>query len=174
MPGRRSTVEAGDGLVAGLYRAATAVRQHLENTALRAAGLTWTSFGVLRVLLDGGQLESRHVAAAAGIAKGTLTGVVRTLEARGLLARIEHPDDGRLLLLALTGDGVELMRDLVPRFAAEEAFVSAGLSDAECGLVAAGLRQMVRQVQTCGEQRRLELLAGAPPARRRSGRRPGA
>ncbi|MET8979963.1 MarR family transcriptional regulator [Streptomyces sp. NPDC004539] len=158
-------------VVANIHRAAAAVRQHVENSVLRGADLTWTGFVVLWVVWIQGELETRHVAEEAGISKGTLTGVARTLESRGLVRRTEHPSDGRRVLLALTPEGETLMRGLFPDFNAEEAFVAAPLTPEECVATADALRRIVVQVETQGEQRRLDLLDGAEPAPRRSGRR---
>ncbi|WP_078893699.1 MarR family transcriptional regulator [Streptomyces sp. CT34] len=157
--------------VAGLYRAAASVRQHLENSVLRGAELTWTSFVVLWVVWVRGAWETRRVAEEAGISKGTLTGVARTLQSRGLMARTPHPTDGRLALLSLTPEGEALMARTFPEFHAEEAFVTEGLTDDEALTLAELLRRIVTQVETRGAERRLELLDGADPAPRRSGRR---
>ncbi|MDX3804100.1 MarR family winged helix-turn-helix transcriptional regulator [Streptomyces sp. AK04-3B] len=188
MPGQRSIAEAEKlaeaklggiplrreqmAVVANIYRAASAVRQHLENSVLRGSDLTWTAFVVLWVVWVWGESETRHVAEEAGISKGTLTGVARTLEGRGLVRRAGHPTDGRLVLLSLTDEGEALMRRLFPAFNEEEAFVAGRLSDEECRTVADGLRRVVRQVEEEGEERRADLLDGARPAPRRSGRRP--
>ena len=188
MPGHRSITEAEKlveaklggipirheqmAVVANIYRAASAVRQHLENSVLRGSDLTWTAFVVLWVVWVWGESETRHVAEEAGISKGTLTGVARTLESRGLLRRADHPTDGRLVLLSLTERGDELMRRVFPAFNEEEAFVAAQLDSAQCRAVAEGLRRVVLQVEEHGEERRRTLLDGAAPAPRRSGRRP--
>ncbi|MGW0758897.1 MarR family winged helix-turn-helix transcriptional regulator [Streptomyces sp. NPDC002814] len=158
--------------VANIHRAAAAVRQHLENSVLRGSDLTWTGFVVLWVVWVWGESETRHVAEEAGISKGTLTGVARTLESRGLLRRTGHPTDGRLVLIGLTDKGEEFMERVFPAFNEEEAFVTARLSDAECRSLAESLRGVVLQVEEAGEERRRTLLAGADPAPRRSGRRP--
>lgn len=157
--------------VANLYRAAAAVRQHFENSVLRGVELTWTSFVVLWVVWIGGERETRLVAEEAGISKGTLTGVARTLQSRGLLERKDHPTDGRLALLALTPEGERLIAWVFPEFNAEEVFVTEGLSDDEALDLADLLRRIVDQVETRGEDRRLELLDGHEPRPRRSGRR---
>ncbi|MFF0589227.1 MarR family winged helix-turn-helix transcriptional regulator [Streptomyces sp. NPDC003781] len=187
MPGQRSITEAEKlaeaklggipvrreqmAAVANIYRAAATVRHHLENSVLRGSDLTWTAFVVLWVVWVWGESETRHVAEEAGISKGTLTGVVRTLESRGLLRRTGHPDDGRLVVLCLTPEGEEFMRRVFPAFNEEEAFVTSRLSDEECRALADGLRRVVLQVEEEGEDRRRSLLNGAEPARRRSGRR---
>ncbi|MEU7039528.1 MarR family winged helix-turn-helix transcriptional regulator [Streptomyces varsoviensis] len=158
--------------VANIYRAAAAVRQHFENSVLRGAELTWTSFVVLWVVWIWGEMETRYVAEEAGISKGTLTGVSRTLQNRGLLERGGHPTDGRLVLLRLTDKGEELMAEVFPAFNAEEVFVAERLTDKECGTLADLLRKIVTQTEEHGEERRLALLDGADPRPRRSGRRP--
>lgn len=158
--------------VANIYRAAAAVRQHFENSVLRGSELTWTSFVVLWVVWIWGEMETRYVAEEAGISKGTLTGVARTLTGRGLLERNSHPSDGRLAVLSLTAEGERLMEEVFPAFNAEEAFVAEGLSDRECRQLAGLLRKIVVQTEENGEERRLHLLDGATPPPRRSGRRP--
>ncbi|MFJ9414189.1 MarR family winged helix-turn-helix transcriptional regulator [Streptomyces sp. NPDC101227] len=158
--------------VANIYRAAATVRQHFENSVLRGVELTWTSFVVLWVVWIWGEMETRRVAEEAGISKGTLTGVARTLQGRGLVARSTHPTDGRLALLALTPAGEALMTQVFPQFNAEEGFVTDPLSDEEAVSLADLLRRIVVQVETHGEDRRLELLNGQDPHPRRSGRRP--
>ncbi|MCX2970218.1 MULTISPECIES: MarR family winged helix-turn-helix transcriptional regulator [Streptomyces] len=188
MPGQRSITEAEKlveeklggirvrreqmAVVANMHRAAAAVRQHLENSVLREAELTWTAFVVLWVVWIWGASETRRVAEEAGISKGTLTGVARTLQTRGLVRRSGHPTDGRLAVLSLTEEGETLMRRLFPEFNEEEAWVVGQLSDEECRRTADVLRRVVLQVEAHGEERRLALLDGAAPAPRRSGRRP--
>jgi MarR family transcriptional regulator, organic hydroperoxide resistance regulator len=158
-------------VVANIYRAAAAIRQHVENSVLRGSDLTWTAFVVLWVVWIWGESETRHVAEEAGISKGTLTGVARTLQSRGLIRRVDHATDGRLVLLALTDEGEALMRRLFPAFNAEESFVTGRLSTEECRQTADALRRIVLQAETHGEERRLALLDGAAPPPRRSGRR---
>ncbi|MGK5558477.1 MarR family winged helix-turn-helix transcriptional regulator [Actinomadura kijaniata] len=116
----------------------------------------------------------RHVAAEAGISKGTLTGVAKTLEGRGLVERAPHATDGRLVVLRLTGKGEELMRELFPRFNAEEAFVVERLSGADNARLAETLRSVIEHLEERGEERRAALHAASPPPPRRSGRRPRA
>lgn len=158
--------------VSNIYRAATAVRQHVESSVLRGADLTWTAFVVLWVVWIWGEMETRHVAEEAGISKGTLTGVARTLEGRGLLARGAHASDGRLVLLRLTPEGESLMRELFPAFNAEEAFVVETLSGGQTETLVDALRAIVAHLEEKGEGRRAELRAADPPPPRRSGRRP--
>jgi DNA-binding MarR family transcriptional regulator len=107
-------------------------------------GLTWTGWVVLWVVWIWGDIEARHVAAEAGISKGTLTGVLSTLEARGLLARRTHPEDARRVLVALTPRGEQLMEELFPAFNAQESVVTEPLSVEEQRRLAEMLRGVVR------------------------------
>ncbi|MBB4920934.1 MarR family winged helix-turn-helix transcriptional regulator [Streptosporangium saharense] len=167
IPIRREALAA----VSNLHRAATAVRQHLENSALRVADLTWSAFVVLWVVWIWEEIETRHVAAEAGISKGTLTGIIKTLESRGLAIRSQHPDDGRLALLRLTPEGVALMEKLFPAFNDEEAFVVADLDAEEALTLAESLRRIVTHLEEHGEARRAKLRKENPAPPRRGGRR---
>jgi DNA-binding MarR family transcriptional regulator len=94
------------------------------------------------------EIEARHVAAEAGISKGTLTGVLSTLESRGLLTRRTHPDDARRVLVALTERGERLMAELFPVFNGQEAVVTAPLAPQERQELAELLRAVVRGLDT--------------------------
>ena len=149
----RAVAERLDGLaldmpamaaVQNLYRAAGLIRNHLERSVLAPHGLTWTGWVVLWVVWIWTEIEARHVAAEAGISKGTLTGVLSTLEARGLVTRRTHPDDARRVLVALTERGERLMSELFPLFNGQEAVVTAPLAPDERVQLADLLRAVVR------------------------------
>jgi DNA-binding MarR family transcriptional regulator len=129
--------------VSNLYRAAGTIRNHFEHTVLAPYNLTWTGWVVLWVVWIWQEIETRHVAAEAGISKGTLTGVAGTLEKRGLLRRRTHPDDGRRVLLSLTPAGLDLMADLFPVFNKQETQVVQSLSADEIRVLASALRKIV-------------------------------
>jgi MarR family transcriptional regulator, organic hydroperoxide resistance regulator len=133
--------------VQNVYRAAGAIRNHLERTVLAPHGLTWTGWVVLWVVWIWGEIETRDVAAEAGISKGTLTGVAGTLQTRGLLRRRTHPDDARRALLSLTPKGSRLMTTLFPRFNEQESFVTGGLSSDELTILASSLRTVTIRVE---------------------------
>lgn len=132
-------------VISNLYRAAGAARNHFERTVLSEADLTWTSWVVLWVLWIGEESESRTVAAEAGISKATLTGVVRTLQGRGLVERRMHPGDARRVLLSLSPDGSRLMASLFPRFNAHEALLCAPLDGPARRDLAEALRMLTQR-----------------------------
>jgi MarR family transcriptional regulator, organic hydroperoxide resistance regulator len=133
--------------VQNLHRAASAIRNHFEQTVLAEAGLSWTGFVVLWVTWIWDSLESRDAAAEAGISKGTLTGVVKTLEGKGLLRRASLPADGRLVLLQLTPAGERLMLRLFPEVNAAETYAVSPLDPAEVGDLAAALRRILTHLE---------------------------
>jgi MarR family transcriptional regulator, organic hydroperoxide resistance regulator len=133
--------------VHNIYRAANTIRKRFESSVLAPHDLTWTGWVVLWVVWIWGDIETRHVATEAGISKGTLTGVVGTLERRGLLTRRTHPADARRVLVSLTPKGRRLMVVLFPRLNVEESFVTATLSSVEKATLARALRKVALQVE---------------------------
>ena len=133
-------------LVSNIYRAASAIRRRMEQQVLAPERLSWTAFVALWVLWIWGEMEARHLAAEANVTKGTLTGVLDTLERRGLVARRRHDDDRRLVSVDLTDEGRDLIARLYPRFNAEESRIAALLPPRRRRAVAAGLRDVVREV----------------------------
>lgn len=129
--------------VLGIYRAANASRSRLTNTVLRPHDLTWTGFLVLWLLWIWERMETRRVAESVGISKATLTGVANTLESRGLVERIPSTTDRRLVELALTPAGRDLMAEVYPEFNAAEAMLVAGVDADDLDVLTRALRQVV-------------------------------
>jgi DNA-binding MarR family transcriptional regulator len=93
-------------------------------------------------------MESRDLAAAVGISRPTSTGVVTTLEGRGLARRRRNAADGRMVRVSLTPAGVAKIEELFPKFNAEEVAVTAHLSPKEQEAMAAMLRSMLRTAES--------------------------
>jgi MarR family transcriptional regulator, organic hydroperoxide resistance regulator len=133
--------------VANVFRVATAARTHLERSVLAAADLSFTAFTVLWVLWVWGETEFRDLAGETGVAKGTLTGVLTTLEGRDLVARRRHVRDRRLVLVSCTPAGEALMIELFPRFNGGELRLVSDLTPAETQRLAQLLRQVLRTIE---------------------------
>lgn len=134
-------------VVSNLFRAANAVRNHLERTVLARSDLTWTAFVVLWVTWIWEPIETRQIAAEGGFSKATLSGVMTTLEKRGLITRERDTTDGRLVLVTLTPTGRRLMKRLFPEFNAQERNVTQHLGVREKQAAAQALREMIRGVE---------------------------
>lgn len=102
--------------ISNIYRAANAVRNRMEREVLSSRGLSWGGFTILFVLWIWGDRETGQLADDCGIAKGTLTGMLQTLERSDLISRSRHPDDGRRVLVLLEGGGKELIESVFPTF----------------------------------------------------------
>jgi DNA-binding MarR family transcriptional regulator len=133
--------------VSNIYRAATTIRNHMENQVLAAYDISWAAFTVMWVLWIWGQQETRAIAAETGSTKGALTGVLKTLERRGFVSRFGHPDDGRLVLVQLSEKGETVIRELFPRFNRQESAVVSGLTPEEQQELAHLLRKVTAQVR---------------------------
>jgi len=147
--------------ISNLYRVASTVRNHLEQSVLKDADLTWTAFVVLWVVWIWESMETRHVAAEVGITKGTLTGVVQTLESRGLVVREIPATDRRRAFLSLTDKGEVLMAELFPAFNREEQFVVGGLSERRVKELGSTLRRVLTHLETAGRERQAEIVQAA-------------
>lgn len=130
-------------VTSNLFRAANAVRNHLERTVLSSVDLTWTAFVVLWVAWIWESAETRMIAEEAGVSKATLSGVLSTLERRELVTRTRGEKDGRLVIVELTPAGKRLMKKLFPRFNAEERNVTRLIPEGQRELAAQFLRSFV-------------------------------
>jgi len=134
-------------VTSNLFRAASAVRNHLERSVLAAHDLSWSAFVVLWVVWIWENIETREIAAEAGFSKATLTGVLNTLEKRGLSSRRRSKDDGRLVIVSMTSKGRKLMEQLFPLFNLQEQFVASALAGKSQPTVADGLRSITELME---------------------------
>lgn len=137
--------------VSNIFRAATAVRNHMERAVLSEHQLGWSAFVVLFVLRVWGAKESNEVATEAGITGGTLTGVLNTLERRGLVKRKPHPTDGRRVIVSPTAKGRKTVDAIMPGFNQHEALVTSGLDERDRVALARLLRVVLRTLDAEGE-----------------------
>ena len=137
--------------VSNIYRAGSAIRNHMERELLAEYDLSWVAFTVLWVLWIWGEQETGLVAAEAGITKGTLTGVMKTLQARRLIRRIPHRDDRRRVSIGLSKLGERLIERLFPEFNRHETLAVSALSDAEQLELARLLRLVLRTISDTDE-----------------------
>jgi len=132
--------------VSNIFRAATAVRNHMEGNVLAGEQLSWSAFVVLFVLRVWGPQESHQLAQEAGITGGTLTGVLKTLEKKGLAQRREHRTDRRRVVVSPTATGRRAVDRIMPRFNDHEALVTGDLSQDQRDQLSHLLRTVLRTV----------------------------
>ncbi len=81
---------------------------------VRALGLTPPQFDVLATLGNQPGMTCRELGERTLITKGTLTGVLDRMEARGLLTRESQPHDRRSVFVRLTPTGERLFTKVFP------------------------------------------------------------
>jgi DNA-binding MarR family transcriptional regulator len=96
-----------DQLCFKLYAASRAVTG-LYRPVLDALGLTYPQYLVLLVLWERGSVPVKKLGAALQLDYGTLTPLLKRLEAHGLLRRERRADDERSVMITLTEQGAAL------------------------------------------------------------------
>jgi len=86
------------------------------NRFLEGFGIpSYTGLNALAVLAGAGeQVPPSVVAQRMIVTRPTVTGILGTLEKRGLVDRTAHGSDGRMHLVGLTVEGQELVRHVLP------------------------------------------------------------
>ena len=129
--------------ISNIYRAAASIRRRAERTILAEHGLSWGGFTCLWVLWVWGEMETAKLAAECDLAKGTLTGLLTTLEKQRLVERERLESDRRRVVVHLTEDGRATIETVFPIFNAFEGEVSAGLSEPQKQDLANHLRRVI-------------------------------
>jgi MarR family transcriptional regulator, organic hydroperoxide resistance regulator len=129
--------------VSNIYRAAGSIRRRAERELLSGAGLSWGGFTILWVLWIWGEMETSRLAAECDLAKGTLTGMLTTLERQDLVARRRMARDRRKVSVTLTSTGHSTIAGLFPSFNSFEGLMTAGLTEEQKADLARHLRVVI-------------------------------
>lgn len=110
-------------------------------------GLKVTEWRVMAILGDtgshGGKLTQRALAKATVMDKVAVNRACKVLEERGLIGRVANESDGRSHLLALTGEGEAIHREVMPTARAIERELFEGFDTAQ----EASLREMLAKLR---------------------------
>jgi len=134
--------------ISNIYLAANAVRNRVESAILKDVDLTWTAFVVLWVTWIWEEMEASALAAEVRLSKGTLSGVLATLDARGLIVRSTRPEDKRKVVVSLSPAGKRMMKRIFPKFNSEETLMLGALTSKEVTALATSLHNVVKQIQS--------------------------
>lgn len=96
-----------DQMCFALYAASRAVTG-LYRPMLEKLGLTYPQYLVLLALWEQDEVAVKDLGAALQLDYGTLTPLLKRLEAHGLLRRERRPNDERTVILTLTDEGTAL------------------------------------------------------------------
>lgn len=84
-----------------------------QRRTMREACLTPAQYFILSLLWEKDRMPFKDLAAASLTSRPTITGIVDTLEKKGLVTREPNPDDRRSLLVSLTEKG-RILRQATP------------------------------------------------------------
>ncbi|MGI8882404.1 MAG: MarR family winged helix-turn-helix transcriptional regulator [Jatrophihabitans sp.] len=127
-------------------RAASAIRRYLERGELATYNITWSGLVVLTQLWLFGDSASHEIANQSSMSKGTLTGIVSTLESHGWLVRA-RADDRRVVMLSLTPAGEALVSELLPKFQKYDEGIIVDLPADDREHLIATLRTVIRNAE---------------------------
>lgn len=90
------------------------LQQAYSSAWLRYVGpdLTGPQFAVMLAIRLHPGVEQGSLAKAAALDRSTMAGVVKRLETRELILRVQPPEDGRKRLLYLTDTGIDLLAEV--------------------------------------------------------------
>jgi DNA-binding MarR family transcriptional regulator len=111
-----------------LNRLAAEVSRRLSVVYAERFDLDIPEWRVLATLQSLETATAQEVVASTRTHKSTISRAVAALERRGLIERQGSRDDGREMVLKLTGDGKRLMGEILPLVRAEEAALTGALS----------------------------------------------
>ena len=81
---------------------------------IKEMGLTTTQFDIVATLGNQPPMTCKELGEKTLVTKGTLTGVLERLEAKGILERHLNPEDARSQMIGLTADGQSLFEKVFP------------------------------------------------------------
>ncbi len=92
-----------------LYAAAREVTRKYR-PFLDGIGLTYTQYITMMVLWEHTQISSRDLGSRLYLDSGTLTPLLKSMEAKGLIERSRSKEDERVLMVSLTEEGKALKK----------------------------------------------------------------
>jgi DNA-binding MarR family transcriptional regulator len=92
------------------------------------------------------RLTPSALAEAAGVTRGTMTGLLAGLERSALVKRTQHPEDGRMFTIELTEQVLELFEQLLPERVKRIVAFMSSFSEEEQHHLRALLEKMEREL----------------------------
>ncbi|TAK03057.1 MAG: MarR family transcriptional regulator [Candidatus Manganitrophaceae bacterium] len=86
-----------------------------DDRHVRALGLTLSQFDVIATLGDTEGMTCKQLSDETLVTKGTLTGVLDRLEAKGLVERVPSQADRRATIIRLTSKGEKKFQEVFPK-----------------------------------------------------------
>ena len=122
---------------------------------LEETGIDNTDFRILEALLNKGPLPVNTIGPKVYLTPGSISVAIDRLLDRGLVSRVESPEDRRVRIVSLTSKGKELIAPVFRKHAAEIRKVFADTSPKELR----SLETMLKKIGKCAER----LASGIKP-----------
>ena len=124
-----------------LWKAYESVRAHALRH-IHGLGLGFSEFAVLEALLHKGPTPVNVIGEAVHLTSGSITTAIDRLEAKGLVARGDHPTDRRARVVHLTASGRQLIQKAFEEHTQAMEAATAGLTPDERGAAVALLKKL--------------------------------
>jgi MarR family transcriptional regulator, 2-MHQ and catechol-resistance regulon repressor len=115
---------------------------------LAETGIDETDFRILEVLLNKGPLPVNTIGPKVNLTPGSISTAVDRLVERGLVSRLESPEDRRIRVVSLTPKGKELIGPIFRKHAAEIKNVFADASLKELRSLEATLKKIGKRAES--------------------------
>ena len=86
-----------------------------EYQTIKESGLTVAQFGVLEALYNKGDMKICEIIDSILTTSGNITVVIKNLEKDGYIQRHFDPTDKRAAVISITGKGVQLIEQMLPK-----------------------------------------------------------
>ena len=116
-------------------------------------GISDTDFRVLEVLLHKGPLPVNTIGPKVHLTPGSISVAVDRLLERGLVSRVESPDDRRVRVVALTKSGKDLIVPIFRKHSAEIARMFADATPKELQTLESVLKKAGKRAATLAKER---------------------
>jgi MarR family 2-MHQ and catechol resistance regulon transcriptional repressor len=117
---------------------------------LGETGIDDTDFRILEALLNKGPLPVNAIGPKVFLTPGSISVAVDRLLARGLVSRVESPEDRRVRMVSLTAKGKELIAPIFRKHAAEIRKVFADASRKELRTLETILKKIGKRAASLG------------------------
>jgi len=117
---------------------------------LEETGIDDTDFRILEALLSKGPLPVNTIGPKVFLTPGSISVAIDRLLERGLVSRVESPEDRRVRIVSLTPKGKELIAPIFRKHAAEIRKVFADASPKELRTFEATLKKIGKRAQSLG------------------------
>ena len=134
-----------------LVKAFQAAAKHLY-AGLQETGIDDTDFRILEALLSKGPLPVNTIGPKVYLTPGSISTAVDRLLDRGLVRRVESPEDRRVRIVSLTAKGKDLIAPIFRKHAAEIRKVFADASPKELRTLETTLKKIGKRAQSLGSE----------------------